>query len=210
MVLAMKLIRHFVPAVWLILIPALGGCFHASITVVESDQIQTDENTAVTPLRDDHIVVDRGCGVPQKMSMQFLWGAPTKIEVAEDGREIWRYRRGLRWAGLSLFIAVGIIPIPLPLAVPVGFREYDFTVVNGDIQHVRVMLSKYGPSIGFHIGLTFDESGNTLNSAWLGKHPFWDGHEFLGELDGHSSVHECFILPPKHTSAHITETNIGR
>lgn len=89
-----------------------------------------------------------------------------------------------------MFISLGVIPIPLPLAIPVGFRQYDFTVANGQVQDVRILLSKYGASTGIHLGFTFDESGNTLNSAWVGRHPFWGGDEAFGNHIG--IMHECF------------------
>jgi hypothetical protein len=166
--MAMRSIRFFQSTVLLGLILPLVGCFHASATIVEPFNIETDADTLISPSIDGVVFVERGCGKPKEVSARSLkeqWGLPAKTLTMEDGKELWQYRRGLRWGGLFVFLAVGIIPLPLPLVVPIGSREYDFTVVNDQIQDVRVVLSKYGPSTGFHIGFTFDESGRTLYSA---------------------------------------------
>ena len=179
------------PASLLLMVPlllALGGCFHASVTIVTSSIIETDPDTTIIPETNGRVFIDQHCGKFRTVSAQPLkdsWGVPTKRVIAEDGTETWHYRRGLRWAGLSVFLTVGIIPIPIPLVVPIGSREYEFVVSNNQIQQAHVLFSKYGPSTGFHVGLTFDESGRTLNSAWAGRHPFWGDDQFFGsELAG--------------------------
>ncbi|OAI44283.1 hypothetical protein AYO43_09310 [Nitrospira sp. SCGC AG-212-E16] len=195
----------------ILILPIVGGCFHASITSVATNEIHTDENTALIPKADDQILLDQGCGEAQVGSAQLReqWGPPTTIQAIKDGGEVWHYRRGLRWAGFSIFIAVGIIPIPLPLVLPIGSREYDFTVVNGEIQHVRILHSEYGHSAGVHAGFTFDESGNTLNSAWIGRHPFWGGHEFLEAFGGHLSSQICALRPTKRSNQHTMQTDLA-
>jgi hypothetical protein len=209
----MKFMSPSLPLTLLILIlPVVGGCFHASITTVATNEIQTDGNTTLLPKGDDQILLAQGCGEAQVRSAQPLreqWGPPTTIQALRDRGEVWQYRRGLRWAGFSIFIAVGIIPIPLPLVLPIGAREYDFIVVNGEIQHVRILHSEYGPSTGVHAGFTFDESGNTLNSAWIGRHPFWGGHEFLEAFGGHLSRHICALRPTTRSSQRTMQTDMA-
>lgn len=198
----------------ILILPVVAGCFHASITTVATNEIQTDENTALIPKADDQILLaqgSQGCGEAQVSSAQLReqWGSPTTIQANKDGGEVWHCRRGLRWAGFSIFIAVGIIPIPLPLVLPICAREYDFTVVNGEIQHVRILHSEYGPPAGFHAGFTFDESGNTLNPAWIGRHPFWGGHEFLEAFGGHLSRHICALRPTTRSSQRTMQTDMA-
>lgn len=63
-----------------------------------------------------------------KQKLINIWGEPDSIEYIKGGRTIeqWIYNREIGWSGIVVFIG-----IPIPLLVPVGYRNTILTIENG-------------------------------------------------------------------------------
>ena len=85
-----------------------------------------------------------------------LWGQPSSRSVLPEGHELWTYNRGLAWHGV---IPVILIPLPLPLFVPFGFRK---TYLEFDQQHLVKATMEGSTLDGFVCGyIVTDESAGS-------------------------------------------------
>ena len=66
------------------------------------------------------------------------WGQPDEI-VMKEGLEQWVYRKGLRWNGIFLF---PIVPIPIPLVVPVGWKEFSVEFSGDNVAVIETVTNE--------------------------------------------------------------------
>ena len=71
-----------------------------------------------------------------------LWGKPDTIEYihSQGGKatEQWIYSREIGWSGVIAFVV-----IPIPLVVPVGYRDTILTIENGRVVHGKYMSGTF-------------------------------------------------------------------
>jgi hypothetical protein len=86
------------------------------------------------------------------------WGPPEKARH-EGQAEVWEYRRELAWSGP--FVVIGFIPIPL--VVPVGYRNTHLFFTDDVLTKV---VREFGGPTGAICGLSWDWSAGNSGSGW--------------------------------------------
>lgn len=77
-------------------------------------------------------------------------GKPSNVlhDASDNGDEIWTYRDGRLWNGVTIFALV-----PLPLEVPTGAAGWTFVVRDGRVIQASRKWSHYvGGIVGFNVG----------------------------------------------------------
>jgi hypothetical protein len=77
-------------------------------------------------------------------------GKPSSVrrDRTDHGDEVWTYRDGLLWNGITIFALV-----PVPLEVPTGSAGWTFVVRDGRVVHATRKWSHYtGGIVGFNVG----------------------------------------------------------
>jgi hypothetical protein len=79
--------------------------------------------------------VDR---IVKKEDFLKAWGQPDRIVIKEE-QEQWLYRKGIRWNG---FFILPIVPIPIPLLVPVGWKEFTVEFTGDNVAVIETATNK--------------------------------------------------------------------
>lgn len=66
------------------------------------------------------------------------WGQPDRV-VTKEEQEQWLYRKGVRWNGLFI---LPIVPIPIPLLVPVGWKEFTVEFTGDNVAAIETLTNK--------------------------------------------------------------------
>lgn len=66
------------------------------------------------------------------------WGQPDGI-VMKEGQEQWVYRKGVRWNGIFI---LPIVPIPIPLVVPVGWKEFTVEFTGDNVAAIETVTNE--------------------------------------------------------------------
>jgi hypothetical protein len=87
-----------------------------------------------------------------------LWGKPDKLTI-KDGKKDYTYHLGLRWNGLIL---IPVIPLPIPLALPVGHESITFTFFEDKLTRWSILRNHYCVSAAGFSVIPLDPEGKSL------------------------------------------------
>ena len=89
------------------------------------------------------------------------WGKPSTIKQTGEGNpdEIWIYKFGTTWSGVVPFVL-----IPIPILIPTGREEVQFTLRDGNVVSAKVRKSY---SIGAGYGCYGGICGPHFGAFWM-------------------------------------------
>lgn len=124
---------------------------------------RTDSDDANLALKKERGFIYKQLGQPQVKKEDALrtWGLPEKMGN-EGQAEVWEYRRELAWSGP--FVVLGFIPIPL--VVPVGYRNTRLYFTDDLLTKV---VREFGAPTGVVCGLSWDWSAGSGWSFYCGE-----------------------------------------
>ena len=136
---------------------ALSGC--VGVGMIHE---RTDSDDTNWVLKKERGFIDKQPEQPKikKEDALHTWGQPEKMGH-EGQAEVWEYRRELAWSGP--FIVLGFIPIPL--IVPVGYRNTHLYFTDDVLTKV---VREFGGSTGAICGLNWDWSAGSGWSFYCG------------------------------------------
>lgn len=137
---------------------ALSGCVGVGMI---HEGINSDDANLV--LKNERGFIDKQLEQPKVKKEDALqtWGMPERTRH-EGQAEVWVYRRELAWAGP--FVVLGFIPIPL--VVPVGYRNTHLYFTNDVLTKV---IREFGGLTGAICGLSWDWSAGSGWSFYCGE-----------------------------------------
>jgi hypothetical protein len=147
------------PALFLVLLLCLSGCFGSAIVFTETTVIADP----LISQKKGHIWVQTEMARERAIVASDLlnyWGEPDEI-VKNNGEETWIYQFGLRWNGLGVALI-----IPIPLIFPVGHEKLSFSM-NGDKQIVSVTIE--GQEDNGFLCMFLAHPGCYVSSEWMCK-----------------------------------------